>query len=112
MEIVKIYGAKNDYQYNLIDDDNKFYLESVIETKKRYANLHYPWNDNYIDMSLYYDLILGYDIGTYKFLFNDNSYFEYERINKVGMIIVPTDDFILSFKAFARDIKIEEILNG
>ena len=101
---------KDKRDFYLCDDFNFFYLESVYKRRGRYD---WHWDDNFLDLEDSYNLIAGYELGSHEFLFNDTlKFFEYKTSYKqTGTIITPTYEFMDNFKAWAREIKINDILN-
>ena len=98
---------KNDFY--LCDDSNFFYLEAIYRRRGRYD---WNWEENFIELWDSYNLIAGYELGSHEFLFDEMRFFEYKTSYKqIGTIIVPTYYFIQNFKAWAREIKINDILN-
>ena len=62
---------KDKREYYLCDDQNFLYLQPFYG----------------------YDIITGYELGSYNFLFYDMNFFEYTQGHITGVIIVPTNHF-------------------
>lgn len=100
---------RDSFDYYLCDDNNLIYLD--ITYSKRECNKKWIWEDDYIILTNYYNSLLGYELGTSEYLFDEVKYFEYKVIFK-KIKVLPTYELIVDFKAFIRDIKINNILYG
>jgi len=100
--------ADNQFDYYLCDESNSFYLESCYVPRGRWS----WWSDEeptqYDDV---YVLLEGYELGSYDFLFQEAKWFRHVLIRGVKSGITPTEEFFKNYKALARDIKIDIILN-
>ena len=99
---------KDKYEYYLCDDQNFFFLEPFYSGRVT----DYDWFNGIhnIDFRENYDTIAGYELGEYEYLFEEVKFFEYKQGYITGTIIMPTKHFVDNFKAFVRDIKINDIL--
>lgn len=93
---------KDGYEFYLCDEQNFFCLEN-------FYTISTYWENKTIDFRDYYEDLQGYELGTLEYLFNE--FFEYKiSRGKNGAIIKPIEKFLEKFKAWARDIKINNIL--
>lgn len=100
---------KNDYY--LCDDDNLFHLECFYIYNGYYSKTIYNPCGETIDLQDYYNELLDYELGTYEYLFYDVQFFEHNtHYKRNGTSITPTKEFLINFKAWARDIKINNII--
>lgn len=93
---------KDGCDFYLCDDDNLFHLADT------YTYI-YRFQYNVIYYTDYYNEIEGYELGSHEYLFNEMNFFEYYTSLTGKAQIKPTDEFLNKFKAWSRDIKINNI---
>lgn len=95
---------KNGYEFYLCDEQNFFCLEN-------FYTIPSYWESKTIDFREYYEELEGYELGTHEYLFEEVKFFEYKiSRGKNGATIKLREEFLEKFKAWARDIKINNIL--
>jgi hypothetical protein len=98
----------NKYDYYLCNESNFLYLESSYIKKGRWG-----WwqEDDPVTYTEIYETLQGYELGSYEFLFEEAEWFRHALINGRVSGITPTEEFFKNYKAIAREIKINNILN-
>ena len=97
---------ENNYEYYLCNEQNFLYLE--ISYLKNWSWWKEEEPLHYKDV---YELLLGYELGSYEYLFDEVKWFEHIMINRRISGITPTEEFFKNYKALARDIQIDNIIN-
>ena len=102
---------KDGYDFYLCDDQNFFCLDNFYTISTYWDYYTDKWKSDIIDFREYYEDLQGYELGTHEYLFDEVKFFEYKiSRGKNGATIKPREEFLEKFKAWARDIKINNIL--
>lgn len=105
---------KDNSSYYLCDDNNFLYLESFCNRWSIEHQRYKPWyvEDKTIDFREYYEELAEYELGSQDYLLNEVKFFEYKNnYANNGTSIIATEHFLKDFRAWARQIKINHILD-